>query len=71
MRESTTYQYILDEGRIEHAQQVIIRLGRKRFGAPGKDIEIAVKGVTDLHRLDRMIDRLSEAASWEELLQTR
>ena len=59
MRESSGYQYILDEGQVEHAQRVVLRLGRKNLGAAGKAI------------LDRMIDRVSEVASWDDLLETR
>lgn len=71
MRESSGYQFILDEGRTVQAQQDLILLGRKRFGAPGKAIENALKGITDLDRLKRMMNRVLEASSWDELLETR
>lgn len=71
MRESSTYQYILEEGRTEEARKVVLRLGRKYLGAPRKAIQTAFEGITDLERLERMIDRAADASSWDDLLQTR
>ena len=51
MRESSGYQYTLDEGRTEEAQKLLLRIGRKRLGSPGKAIEI------------RLSDRLLNATS--------
>ena len=71
MRESSTYQYILDEGRLEEAQKLLLRIGRKRLGSPGKAIEGRVKEITELERLERMSDRLLNASSWDDLIETR
>ena len=72
MRESSTYQYILDEGRAEgqlrEARKIVLRQGRLRFGAPTVEDEAAVQAVTDLERLERMGDRMLTAAGWQELL---
>lgn len=70
MRESSTYQYILEEGQTEYAHKTIIRQGRRRFGEPTEEITAAVKAITDLDRLDRILDRVQEAADWQELLRT-
>jgi predicted transposase YdaD len=69
MRESTTYQYILDEGRIEGMRASLLRLGRQRFGSAA-DAETAVNGITDLERLERMTDRVLRATDWQDLLAT-
>ena len=45
MRESTTYQAILDEGRAEgqaaEARKLLLRLGRKHLGEPDAAVEAA------------------------------
>ena len=70
MRESSTYQMILDEGRIEGVQRVLIRQGKKKLGDPDEAVRRALTAITDLDRLDRLIDRVLEVSTWDELLQT-
>jgi hypothetical protein len=70
MRESTTYQYILDEGRADEARRILLRQGRQRFGAPTGATESAINGITDLERLERMSDHILQAADWQDLLAT-
>ena len=86
MRESSGYQLILDEGRAEGEAKgqvtgeakgeakglraAILLLGRKRFGAPGGSMDSALQAITDLERLQRLIDRVSDAADWQDLLAT-
>jgi predicted transposase YdaD len=74
MKESTTYQYILDEGRAEgavrEARKILLRQGQRRFGPPSDAISAALAAITDLERLERMSDRILEIASWQELLNT-
>jgi hypothetical protein len=69
MEESSTYLAILDEGRLDHARNVVLRLGQKKFGPAGDDVVTAVKGIDDLDRLDRLIEGYTKASSWHELLQ--
>lgn len=90
MRDSTTYQAILDEGRaegeikglikgreegltmgqLEEARQLLLRLGRKRFGPPEQTVEEAIRKINDLHILELLIERLLDVASWQDLLRT-
>lgn len=90
MRDSTTYQAILDEGRaegeikgrsegraegltmgqVEEARRLLLRLGRKRLGYPGAAAEAAVHAISNVERLELLIDRITEVASWQDLLQT-
>jgi hypothetical protein len=70
MRESTTYQYILDEGRVEEARKILVRQGRIRFGPPSDQATSALARITDLERLERMTERLLTVSSWQELLDT-
>lgn len=72
MRDSVTYQAILDEGReegrIDEVKKLIVRLGRKRLGAPGENVTATLAALTDLERLERLHEHLTEVQSWEELL---
>lgn len=78
MKESTTYQAILqegreegrEEGRAEEARSLILRLGVKRMGNASSEVTAALRGVTDLAHLERMSDRLFEVESWDDLLAT-
>ncbi len=70
MRESSTYQGILREGRIEQAVKMILRLGRKHFGDPSESVKVALQSITDVDRLDRVADQLDVVGSWQELLET-
>ncbi|MBY0522704.1 MAG: DUF4351 domain-containing protein [Gemmataceae bacterium] len=70
MRESSTYQYILDEGRIEEARKLMRRLGYKRFGKPSEAVNAQLEAISDLERLERMAERVLDATSWQEFLET-
>jgi hypothetical protein len=71
MRDSDTYMMILEEGEETHAKKTILRLGQRRFGAAA-DTAVAtqLEAITDLARLDRIVDRLLDATSWQDLLDT-
>jgi hypothetical protein len=70
MKESVTYQAIVEEGKVEARQEVLLELGQKRFGPPNKTTESVVRAIRDLERLKQLSDRLLEASSWQELLNT-
>jgi predicted transposase YdaD len=68
MRDSDTYQAILDEGEVKGLQRAVLRMGRKRLGEPGDEAQAAVRAITDVERLERLIERGLDATSWRELL---
>jgi len=76
MRESSTYQAILcegreegrGEGRVMEARALLLRQGEKRFGAPDAPTRAALEAMTDLARLEDLSLRLLEVESWAELL---
>jgi hypothetical protein len=70
--ELTGYDEDMLTGEVRHAKRAILRQGRRRFGEPGQDVEAAIAelGIFECERLDRMLDRVSEAISWEDLLAT-
>jgi hypothetical protein len=73
MRESVTYQAILEEGRREGAvtaaRKFLLLLGHQYLGEPSKAMRRTVEAITDLTCLERMCVRLAEAESWQDLLQ--
>lgn len=70
MRESSAYQAILDEGRVEEAQRWVLMLAGQKFGSPSGDITATLTAITDLERLHRMGGRISIVSNWNELLAT-
>jgi hypothetical protein len=68
MKESVTYQMIVDEGRLSHAHQILFRLGEKRFGPPDEATTVALNAIGGVRKLDKLIDRILEVDSWQELL---
>jgi predicted transposase YdaD len=74
MRESSTYQAILREGRAEGellaARRLLLRQGRKQFGPPDAGAQAALEAITDMDRLERMSERLLEVTTWPDLLAT-
>ncbi len=73
MKESTTYQATLEEGRVEgqiiKARQTLRLLGDMRFGAPSKPISDKLAAIASEQALDTLMRRILLAASWEELLE--
>lgn len=67
MKESDTYQAIVEEGEVKARQEVLLEQGQKRFGAPAEKTAMSVRAITDLGRLKRLNDRLLDVSSWQEL----
>jgi hypothetical protein len=70
VEESTTYQYILEQGAVRNARKVLLQLGRERFGPPDEATTTLINGISDPERLDRMTGRFLRVSSWRELLET-
>ena len=72
MKESSAYELILDEGRAEgetrEATKLLKKLGTRRFGPPDPSALVAIEAITDLERIELLLERLLEVSSWEELL---
>jgi predicted transposase YdaD len=71
MRESTTYQAILREGRITGEQQFLLRLGTKRFGEPDAATVTAIEAIQDIERLEALGERIlnPDLHAWNDLLR--
>jgi hypothetical protein len=76
MKESTTYQAILEEGRVEgmsqgavaEAKKVLRMLGDDAFGPPDARTAAAINGLDDLARLEELLKRVRTASNWRDLL---
>jgi predicted transposase YdaD len=83
MKESVTYQAILEEGEalgivkgeargaLAEAKKLLLLQGTNRFGPPDERTQAAVEGISDLPRLEALSVRLLSARSWQELLGRR
>ena len=56
------------EGLVEEARQILLGLGRKKLGEPREQVLSRIATVRDLDQLNRMLDRILDASTWEELL---
>jgi len=74
MHESTAYDMILDEGRLEgeirRSHRLLLRQGTRRFGAPDAQTAGILTAIQDLERLERLADAILTASSWGELIAT-
>jgi predicted transposase YdaD len=79
MRESDTYQAILDEGREEGLEKglekglsalrrTLLRQGRKRFGEPDEETRQAIFALQEPEHLEALGERLLDVSTWDELL---
>ena len=68
MRESSTYQAILTEGRAEEARRLLLLLGESRFGKAPARVREALETIDSAERLEQLNLRLLRVNGWEELL---
>jgi hypothetical protein len=68
MKESVTYQAIVEEGAVRARQEDLLLIGVEKFGPPSEAIEQAIRSITDADRLTQLIRKSLRAANWEELL---
>jgi hypothetical protein len=80
MKESVTYQAIIEEGvekgkalgKVEGAREelrkVLRLLGEDRFGAPDTRAAAVLERIDDLRQLEALVKRVLTAQSWQELL---
>jgi hypothetical protein len=58
------------KGVIKGIAASLLRYGRKTLGVPGEGVTAAIMAMVDRERLNQLIDRVSEVATWDELLTT-
>lgn len=69
MKESVTYQAIVDEGRFEATRELIRLAGEERFNAPlPAHVRTALENILDLQQLHVLFRRIFHVGSWEDLI---
>jgi hypothetical protein len=49
---------------------LILRFSQKSFGPPGESVTATLAAIEDLERLERILERIGQVKTWEELLET-
>lgn len=78
MRESSTYQAILEEGAAEGerrgslrtAREMLLAIGSRKLGHPGARERDWINSITDAQRLKALAERIVDVSSWDELMST-
>ncbi len=60
----------MQKGRLDESHRLLLRLAQRRFNKVDPAMASALRTITDLDRLERMVDAILTANSWEELLAT-
>ncbi len=72
MEESSTILAFIEEGRVmglvEESRKMILRLGRIRFGEAGDAVVSGLDAISNLEKLEELVERLLIVLSWDELL---
>jgi hypothetical protein len=68
LEESTTYQEIVEVGKISALREALLRLGQIRFGPPSRAVRKAINTTEELARLEHLMDRVVQVEGWDELL---
>jgi predicted transposase YdaD len=76
MKESTTYQAILQEGlkegeqkgEVKEARKLLLEWGSELLGQPNARTQARLAKIDDLERLEALFKRLRTVASWQTLL---
>jgi hypothetical protein len=77
MKESSTYQMIVEEGRREthgaalaaQTRKLVLIQGSDRFGAPDERSRQALEEIADLDQLEQLARRVLKAKGWADLLE--
>ncbi len=69
MKDSSTYQLILQRGRIEGARDTLLRQGLVKFSQPADAAtQSQIDGITDLEHLQALCERILSVSSWADLV---
>jgi predicted transposase YdaD len=73
LTDSSTYQFIHNEGKaegkMEESRRLVLLLGGKRFGEPDAQTQAALDAITEPEVMEKLAIRLFEVESWTELIQ--
>ncbi len=69
MHQSSTYERILREGRLEEARRILRRQGTQTYGEPDLMTSEALEAIVDVERLEALGDKIirPDITSWGDL----
>ena len=67
-RESISYQFVIDRGRVKQSRDLIALVGQDKFGLIPAEAEAQLAGIEDRERLGRIARAILTANSWDELI---
>lgn len=70
MKESVTYQAIVEEGELREARKMVLRVAARRLGEAPAAAQAALEAICNLATLEGLVDRVFEVETWDELLQS-
>ncbi len=59
------------EGQVDEARAILLGLGRKKLGEPQEPVRSQIAAIRDLDQLNRLLDRILDAPTWDDLLAAR
>ena len=76
MKESSTYQAIIEEGvekgiqagRLTEARRLVLRAATRRLGEPSESAQASLEAIGGVEALEVLHDRIFEVETWDELL---
>ena len=68
IEESSVYQGIIAKGRAAEGRDILLRLGKKKFGEPRPGVLAKIDAIDDLSRLNTLLEQILDVSSWDELL---
>lgn len=70
LEDSSAYEIWMNLAKRDALREIVLDLGRDRFGPPSAEVEAAIKAINEVERLKRMSTRAFHVGSWDELLST-
>lgn len=58
------------EGRLDERRRTTLKFGRRHLGEAPPEVVAALEAIDDVDRLGRILDRVLDAPSWDDLLAT-
>jgi predicted transposase YdaD len=69
LKDTPGYQYILKEGAVDFAREMILEQGQALIGEPTEKQAAKLQAIQDLERLRRIARKVLTAKSWDSLLR--
>lgn len=69
MKESTTYQAVLDEGRLEGAKRILMLMAEEHLGTAVASARAVIEAINSREEIEGLAKKLLGVSSWEELIR--